>query len=393
MYKAWIVALCAFILSIYGYSQGEIDKALSDIEKNNTELKSYAALIKSKELELKSGNNLPDPTVGVYYLPFGRNTNGTYTEFEITQSFKFPTVYGQNNKLIQKQKNQLKNEYAALRQEILLPAKQLCLQLIYLNKRMVVEQLRLKRSKKIFEHMKARYEQQEVGILELNKAKLVWLQDEFAFERFEVEQHNVQLQLEKMNGGQPISITGSVYVDALKLQALDSLWAEKKQMDPQLTALLTQEEVALQAIKLSKNNALPNLTAGFNSQGDGAGRYSGLYGGITIPLWNNRNKVRAAKEHYSYHQTLTASHTFEHYLEYQKQYKEYQFLFNKFEDYHEAIEGLKNEDLLYEAYQLGEISFTEFYIESEFFHKAHDELLQMENELNQLLSKLLQHKL
>ena len=62
---------------------------MQEIEKNNSELKAYSSLMESKVLERKSGNNLPDPEVGVYYLPFGNHIGGDYSEFQISQSIEF----------------------------------------------------------------------------------------------------------------------------------------------------------------------------------------------------------------------------------------------------------------------------------------------------------------
>ena len=111
MNKHIVFAICGYLFFINGFSQtNNIEDLLNEIEQNNTELKGFQSFIESQQLENKSTNNLPDPQLSGYYLPFGENTTGDYTEFQITQSIEFPTVYSARNRLIETQKEQMELE-------------------------------------------------------------------------------------------------------------------------------------------------------------------------------------------------------------------------------------------------------------------------------------------
>ena len=108
MYKKTVFAISVCLLSIAVAAQdSDIARVLNEIEGNNKELQAYSDLMHSRQLELASGNNLPDPIASAYYMPWGNHPGGSYTEFEITQSFEFPTVYGTRRDLIEKQKGQM----------------------------------------------------------------------------------------------------------------------------------------------------------------------------------------------------------------------------------------------------------------------------------------------
>ncbi|MDN5204871.1 TolC family protein [Fulvivirgaceae bacterium BMA10] len=394
MNKSIVLALSVCLCSLSVIAQtNDIDKVLREIEQNNKSLQTHAALIESKRLELKAGNNLPDPQATAYYLPFGTHTSGDYTEFQISQSFEFPSVYAVRKGLIEQQVEALKLEYAVLRQELLLPAKQHCLELIYLNKKIAVEQLRVQQANQVFEQIRELFEKEQVGILELNKAKIAWMQEQFTIQQIENDKHNLLLLLQKLNGGNEVLFDQSSYSGSLNSYSLDSIWQDKKTNDPAVKILERKQEVALQQIKLSKNKALPNLTAGFNHQGVSGETFSGFYGGLSIPLWNNRNKIKAARSQYRYQQTFTDAYVLEIYSNFQKQFNEYQLLLGKFKEYQSTLSGLHSDALLLEAYQLGEISFIEYYTELQFYRQAFNTLLQMEKELNQLIAELLKHQL
>lgn len=394
MNKIVVSAIFGCLLSLGLHAQtNDIKQVLEEIERNNKELKAYESYIESQQLEYKTGNNLPDPQASLYYLPLGTNTTGDYTEFQISQSFEFPTVYAARGKLIDRQEERLQLEYHELRQNVLLPAKAHCQELIYLNKRRKIEQQRVQQAEQVFNQVQELFEREQVGILEFNKAKIAWMQDQFVLEQIDSERKNALIALEKLNGGEAISFDQAVYVEALEIIDFDSTWQQKLDRDPTIHLLKGSEAVSFQQIKLAKNKVLPNITAGFNHQGVMGQNYSGIYGGISIPLWNNRNKINAAEAQYQYQQLYSNSVTTEIYSNYREQYNQYQLLLRKYREYQNTLEGLNSEALLLQAYELDEISFMEYYLELQFYREAYDQMLQIENTLYQLKTELFKHQL
>jgi outer membrane protein TolC len=379
-------------LGLYAQSSG-IASILQQIEQNNKELKALASYMESQQLEMKSSNNLPDPQFGAYYLPFGEHGTGDYTEFQISQSFEFPTVYGARSSLIEEQGVQLKLNYEAKRQEILLSAQQYCMELIYLNKRMPIENSRIEQAKTVFDQVQALFDKDQVGILELNKAKVAWMQEQFKVQKIESDKRNLLSMLQNLNGGNTLSFDQEEYITPLELDNKDSLWQNKLSTDPLLQQLKQQETIAQQQLKLSRNKSLPNLTAGYNHQGVSGSNYSGIYAGVSIPLWSNRNKVKAAISNLQFQESYSTSQTMQEYTTFDKQYNDYQILLEKFKEYQITLLGLNSDELLLQAYQLGQISFMEYYLELQFYRQAYDAMLQMENQLHQLKADILKYQL
>lgn len=394
MQKIMLFAFCGCLLSVGAFSQSEsIESILKQVEQNNQELKALSEFVVGKQLELKSGNNLPDPQAGIYYLPFGEHRTGDYTEFQVSQSFEFPTVYGVRGNLIDQQSTQLKLEYQTKRQEILSQAKGYCLNLIYLNKRLNTESLREEQAKQVFEQAKELFEKEQVGILELNKAKVSWMQEQFNVQQIESDKKNVLLLLANLNGDNELTFTSSDYSATLNVAEKDRLWQDKMVADPELVQLKQNEAIAQQTLKLAKNKALPNLTAGFNSQGVSGERFSGLYAGVSIPLWSNRNKVKAAQSKVDYQQSFSTSTTLRAYASFEKEYNDYLIMLAKFQEYQSTLSGLNSDGLLLQAYQLGEIAFLEYYLELQFYHQAYDAMLNMQYQLYLSQTAFLKHQL
>jgi len=394
MNKYIVSAICGCLFFVAGFSQTKnVEELLNEIEQNNIELKGYQAFIESQQLENKSTNNLPDPQLSGYYLPFGDNVTGDYTEYQISQSFEFPSVYGARGKWNESKSQQLTSAYSTKRQEILLQANGILLELAFLQKQKAIETERRIQSKQVFDQIQELFDKEQVGILDLNKAKIAWIQEQFVVQQIESD---IQIQLSKLktlNGGNPIDRISSQIVFSAEIGTIENLWQDKLAKDPQLQELKANETASLQKIKLEKNKVLPNLALGYNYQGFSGNNNSGFYGGVSIPLWNSKNKVKAAEANYEYQQSNTEVITTSLYAQFQETYTRYELMLEKFNEYQTTMGNLDSEQLLFKAYQLGEYSFMDYYLELQFYRTAKDKMLQMEKELQLLQAQLLKHQL
>ncbi|HUH27287.1 TolC family protein [Gelidibacter sp.] len=394
MNKHIVFAICGCLFFINAFSQDKnIGELLNEIEQNNTELKGYQSFIESQQLENKSTNNLPDPQLSGYYLPFGDNATGEYTEYEISQSFEFPSVYGSRNKWNASKSQQLSSAYSTKRQEVLLQAKGILLELTFLQKQKVIETERRTQSKQVFDQIQELFDKEQVGILDLNKAKIAWIQEQFVVEQIDSDIQILMSKLKTLNGGNRIDGISSQIVLTAEIGTIENLWREKLTNDPQLQELKANEEASLQKIKLEKNKVLPNVALGYNYQGVAGSNYSGFYGGLSIPLWSSKNKVKAAEADYDYQQSNTQVITASLYAQFQQTYNRYELMLEKFNEYQTTMGNLNSEQLLFKTYMLGEYSFMDYYVELQFYRNASDKMLQMEKELQLLQAQLLKHQL
>jgi len=366
---------------------------LEQISQNNRQLKAYQSYMGSQNLANKSENNLQDPEVSAFYLPFGKHQTSDYTEYQVSQQFEFPTVYGARSKRIEKQKELLELEYETVRQEVLLNAKKQLLELQTLQKRKELEEKRVEQAKQVYDQIQRLFDAEQIGILELNKAKVAWLQEQFELDQVNIRIRNTLLELQKFNGGNAIEAGQVQLFENPELAEMQTLWEEKLSEDAEIQQLTARENLAQQQVKLEKNKILPDLSIGYNYQGVNSSNYSGFLGGLSIPLWNSKNKIKAAEANLEYTQANTGAETAELYTRFQEDYQQYQLLKRKYQEYQETFQDLNSEELLFKAYELGEFSFLDYYREVEFYRQAYNNMLEMEKELLQLKATLLKHQL
>ena len=70
--------------------------------------------------------------------------------------------------------------------------------------------------------------------------------------------------------------------------------------DPILKVYEHEKEVMERQIAAQKSLKLPKIEAGYHSQGILDQNFRGVHKGITIPLWENKNKLEAAQANLDY---------------------------------------------------------------------------------------------
>ena len=165
-----IATLASAVLSASG--QNSIDEVLRSIEANNKELQANGQLTVSKKLEAKLDNTLPDPSVSYVHQYGNREGMGIQGELVASQSFDFPSVYVQKNKLAKSKAASYDRQGAEFRQQILLQAKELCLDLVLLNQQKALLDQRRQNAEQLSELYATRLQSGDANILETNKINL-----------------------------------------------------------------------------------------------------------------------------------------------------------------------------------------------------------------------------
>ena len=161
------VALCLGVAGLYAQT-GSIERVLKSIEQNNRELRAGEEAVRAEKLEVRNENNLEDPSVS-YSRKFGEEDGiGPEMELEVSQGIDFPTLYAQRRAYGKLQGRALDLQHAVLRRDILLRAKELCLDLIRLNRLQDLYALRLKNAEELNVLFEKRLKEGAANILDVN---------------------------------------------------------------------------------------------------------------------------------------------------------------------------------------------------------------------------------
>ena len=164
MRRLFIASIMSVML--FGQAQAQdIDDILRGIEANNAALRAQEKLDKAQRLEAKAGNMPEGPEVE-YMHSWQKGGGEPVSEINVTQGFDFPSAYFARRKAALAREEQLGHELNAFRQELLLEAKLLCIDIIALRQECSLLHKRAENSHRMARAMSKALEKGEVSSLE-----------------------------------------------------------------------------------------------------------------------------------------------------------------------------------------------------------------------------------
>ncbi len=379
------------VLLMIGFSlaaQQEYHSVLTEIEANNASLQVLRRQMDAQKLQNKTENNLEDPEVEFGYLWGSPSSIGNRTDFSVSQSFDFPTVYTQRRKVIQLENNNLDYQYASERINILLSAKKICVDMVYYNALIELFANRLSTAKNIAENYRKKIESGDANILEVNKAELNLASLQAEYDKAVSERDALSVSLVKMNGGKAITFTQGRYNIQLLPVDFEAWYTQMEVQNPMLKHAENQVLADRQRVKLNQNQWLPKLSAGYMNETVVGESYQGLKVGISLPLWNNRNKVKQSKAQVTASGIALENTKIEFYNELKMLYKQSVTLQQNAEKLNKTLDQYNSEALLEKALNAGEISLLEYLIEIEFYQDARIKALEAQRNAETAIAEL-----
>ena len=387
-----ITLLASAALSVNG--QNSIDAVLRSIETNNKELQANNQLTVSKKLEAKLDNNLPDPSVSYVHQYGNREGMGIQGELVASQSFDFPSVYVQKNKLAKSKAASFDRQGAEFRQQILLQAKEICLDLVLLNQQRALLDQRRQNAEQLAELYAMRLETGDANILETNKIDLELLNAKTEARMNESARIAKLQELATLNGGIAIDFTDTTYMSDGDILSFEELCAEAVTSNPQLLTLKSEQVAARRQLSVNKSKSLPSFELGYRmNTATGGERFNGFLVGISIPLFSNRNNVKQAKAQALYTDLQLESTTTTVESELHQLYNQSVALKTSMDEYNTVLKSQNSLALLNKAIQTGQISMLEYFVDVTTFYQSMQNYMQLQNEYQKVMALLYKYKL
>lgn len=392
--KRYILLISVLTIAATGlYAQNNIEQVLESVATNNKTLQANGRLTETQKLEARTGNYLANPTVEFNQLWGSGATGSNINELAVVQSFDFPSVYANKNKLSKLKSENYDYQYAASRQQILLTAKQSCVEIIYLRKQKALLDSRLKNAEKLGELYQQRLASGDANQLEINKIQLEKIN---ALNESRLNEAALKAQLEllqTLNGGIPIDFNTDSYAANTALPEWEKLLADYLAADPNLKGLEGQSEIAGREIKLSKAQTMPKFDLGYRRNGGSDEKMNGFVVGLSIPLWENKNTVKKAKAQAEYANAVVEDNTQNLKSQLQQLYTQAQALHNSSAQYAEVLASQQNNELLTKALEAGQISMIDYFMEITILYNSIQNYLNVEKEYQNAVAQLLQYQL
>jgi outer membrane protein, heavy metal efflux system len=392
MRKSLILNILILCSATFGASAQTLSEVLQSVESRNATLQSAQWQKLSEEEDLKGRAMPANPEVEFNYL-WG-SVDARRHDFRVTQSFDFALLSGQKAKETASGKELLAIEYRAQRQDILLEAEKVCIEMVFNNALREALTQHLTDAEHFVAAYTRKVELGDASVLELNNARLHRSEVSGKLAKAELEHSKLSLELSRLNGGEAIEIT-ETDIDAFLAGAdrpLPESFAEyfeqASEQSPALAYVKEQIELRDRQLKVEKASRLPELTLGYMSEITSEDPYRGITFGISIPLWNQSSKVRSAKANLeaAKSQKEEAYQTCWHQLA--SQYAEAEGLREMSLAYRSGLEEADSREYLKKAQEQGEISVIDYISEIDLFYENLEETLDAECAYRQALAGL-----
>jgi outer membrane protein TolC len=369
-------------------AQSGYQAVLRQIESNNITLKALRETADAQKSANQTGIYLPDPEVEFNYLWGNPSAMGNRTDVSVRQNVDIPTLTGMKSKVASGQNCLAELQYKADRMHILLEAKQYCIDLIYYSALRREADARLQHAQTLAGAYQLRLDRGDANRLEYNKAQLNLSTVQGEASRIDVELNALLLQLKRLNGGTDVAWNDYRY-EALSLPPdFDEWFAQAALKNPALAYAVQEIEIGKKQVALSKALGLPVFSAGYMSEKVVGQQYQGFTLGVSIPLWENKNRVKHAKASVAAARRREADGR-------QQFYNQLQILYNRAaglqtitEKYRRSLATVNNTGLLKKALEAGEISLLDYILETGLYYDTVNQALQAERDCQKALAEL-----
>lgn len=370
------------------FAQTSIDRIVEQVAANNTTL---AALRKERDagrIGNHTGIAMKNPDVEFHYLWGNPTSIGNRTDLYISQSFDFPTAYGWKNRIAGSLDSQLELFYERERKGLMLKVRLLLVNIISTNALQQQYERRLDAAGKLAAASKTKLDRGEGTILEFNKSQLYLLGLVREAGNNTINREALLTELAAFNGGIALELKDTSFIYTPVPVSFEAWYQTVSAQIPELGLLRSEVEISLQQERLNLAMSLPKLSAGYMGEMNSAVQLQGITAGISVPLWENSNRVKFARARTLALQELESDRRLQIANELRMLHTKATRLQQSVNDYRNNIRLYNSTALLDKALEKGEINLFNYLLELSAYHECIDQLIRSERELNMAVMEL-----
>ncbi len=385
--------VCLIWLIAQGVLAQDFSAILSAIEHSSTMLSALKSQADARKMENRVGLTPPNPEVEFGYLWGTPSGIGSRKDINISQQFDFPTVYSRQKKLADVQDDSVEYEYKSQRMELLLEARQMCIEVVRCNALLMLYEKQMTYLQRVRDAYMKLFESNDVSRADVNRAQLALLEAENACNSVKMEKTQLIGRLMQMTGGQAVAIDDKEFVVTPLPVDFDSFCNEAAAEHPAMRYLMSVVEVNVQQQKVISAAAMPRFSLGYMGEFVQGESYQGVTVGMSIPLWEHRNRSRSASLSTLNAEVALSDAKVRYVSELQLMYVQAKTLAENVAKYDEMLEKCSTEEWLYDQLISGETSIASYADEVKVLSEVKAKRVLAERDLMLILSAMNAYKL
>jgi outer membrane protein TolC len=383
------VALMILFLAgpFMGFGQS-FDSLLKSVEQNNPRLIALQKWLEAEEVRAKTGIYPENPEVSFSYLFGNPDAIGNQQELGVMQTFRLPGYYLSKSAVQQLNFKQMQALADVERRNVIHTARSVFFRLVMLQEKAIILKSRNDDVALLVELLTQGFEAGEISRPVLDKARIhaIGVQTELQTTLSDI---TVQTQfLEQLNGGISIANLVFEYPAEWLIPDLEAALANLPENNPHLVMAQLNIRQSEEEIRHQRMANMPSLSAGYRSEAILDQTLQGFHVGITIPLWQNKNRLRQARLENVWAAASFSQKESELIAEVSGVYNELLALRSGYLQMQAVLDKEQVSSGNLELLRAGHISFTEYLVNADLIWDARTRFFQAENDYFVLLSKL-----
>lgn len=385
--KKILFLIALLTASLSGYAQ-PLESFLKNVEQNNPQLIAVQKWLEAEATQAKTGIYPDNPEFSYSYLMGSPEAIGDQEEIEITQSFKLPGYYTSKSAIQQLGLKQKKALAEKRRREVLHSARKHWFNLIWLNKKAALLKTRNVNAEKMVALMRKGFEGGEISKPAYDKARIYAITIQNEWRKTKADIKVTKQQLRGLNGNNPIPEIADEYPPNWELPEMDSAVNHLAATNPDLRMAQLRIQQSKKEIKHQRMSNWPTFKAGFKSETILDQKLQGFQAGISIPLWENANKVEHAKLQARQEKARLVQKENEMRTRWKVLYNEVRAARDNYQQMQTLMEDEQASSASLELLKSGQISFSEYITEVEMIYDSRFTYLAYQKDFFVGLSKL-----
>lgn len=361
-----ILILAIFAMTCSSLWADDFESILLQIEQNNTTLRAVRDGVEAEKAENHTALTLADPEVEYSHYWGSPSAVGGRNDFSVSQALDFATLFGVKRQMARSKDELADVNYEKRRLEVLMEASRLLVDVVYYNRCLDRHRSQQQEMKRAVELSEKAFKAGRINRLDLNKPRLALAELNATVAEEEILREEALLRLKQLNGGNVVTI-GQIDYSVPQSMAHGRLSVNKQREE-------AEQRVAENEVRMAKSQSMPQLTVGYASELTRDEKFRGITVGMSVPLWSNKHNVKRAKALQQAARSEQQDVLFRIQSEYENQKARAERLRQYAQTLAENVPELSSKVVLHDAFERGDISALDYYLELtsdyELQHKA-----------------------
>lgn len=371
------------------YGQNNSDEVLNLIEQNNTQIIAAQKTLSATIMDNKTGLNLKNPEVEFEHKWHTRNPGEKGKEVSVTQELEWSVISGQKKQLARTKNELAEISFRQTRNAVLLEAQKKLIEISFCNRMIQELNTQLTDADSLVSIYETLLRNGSGNVLDVNRSKLNRAAIATEIRNTNAQKEVLLQDLYGLNGGNTVSLSPEWSLSPLALpENFDNWFQQMEASVPELNYYQKDLELKKKSVRATKSEMIPSLSVGYTGEFTETERMQGFAIGMSIPLWENKNKVKKSKLDVEAAQSTVSDARQRVYNNLKAQYVQSVELKKSLQMQQEALDNLNTIPLMKEALLKGEINLMDYLNEMTRYYDFRKNLLQTEKDYQTALADL-----